>query len=415
MIRNLISFVSFYRYELILSICLFSNLYPALPDYLYYVAVTGVAIAMYKMKARKTGRTGLVLTLVLFMLLSSLLAGDFGIRSISIAAFLFITLAYSSEEFYRFKFTFMYISLIGYAFTSIINIYAKNAGVNFYHNFHMTVWGSGSNMFSGYTCHPIWMSAACGVGSIFFFYLLIAMYKRGKKMMMYLLLAAAFGSLWITMQGGSRSASGIAVLCCLFLVFNAFENASQKKKILIPIILVGLMTLPTMVLDNSLFQQKQGGLSLVDNNGNSSRSFLWAARLTEFESSPIIGVGPGVINVQPIGYENSKETGSGWLAALAQTGIIGFVLVCLLVYKARLPKYVLQTDSTAALMEAVMLFFCLHSLFEGYMFQVGCYLFLVFWLLVSILDDYKTYGPIPDLENTLFGEDERFIEDEHIE
>ena len=208
------------------------------------------------------------------------------------------------------------------------------------------------------------------------------------------------------MQGGSRAASGIAVLCSLFLILNAFENASQKKKILIPIILVGLMTIPTMVTDNTQFIRKQGGLSLIDNTGKSSRSLLWTARLTEFESSPIFGVGPGVIKVQPFGFENSTETGSGWLTALAQTGFIGFILVCMLVYKARLPKYVLKTDSTAALMEAVMLFLCLHSLFEAYMFQVGWYMCFVFWLMVSILDDYKTYGPILELENSLFGEDE---------
>ena len=82
------------------------------------------------------------------------------------------------------------------------------------------------------------------------------------------------------------------------------------------------------------------------------------------------------------------------------------MLICILVYKARLPKYVLKTDSTAALMEAVMLYMCLHSLFEAYMFQVGWYMCFVFWLLVSILDDYKIYGPIPELENSLFGEED---------
>ena len=406
MIRRIIDFSLYYKYELILTICMFSNLYPALPNYLYFVAIGGVAFAMYKMKARKTERTGLVFALVIWMLLSSLLAGTLDVKSISIAVILFISMAYSSEEFYRFKFTFMYISLIAYAFTSIINIYAKNAGVNFYESVLIATWGASTGEFSGYTSHPMWLSAACGIGSIFLFYSLIVMFKRGNKIMVCLFLVASFGSLWITMQGGSRAASGIAVLCCLFLILNAFENASQKKKILIPIILVGLMTIPTMVVDNSQFVRKQGGLSLVDNTGKSSRSLLWAARLTEFASSPIFGVGPGVIKVQPRGFEQSTETGSGWLTALAQTGLIGFVLVCLLVYKARLPKYLLQTDSTAALMEAVMLFLCLHSLFEAYMFQVGWYMCFVFWLLVSILDDYKTYGPLPELENSLFGEED---------
>ena len=264
---------------------MFSNLYPVLPNYLYFVAVGGVAFAMYKMKARKMERTGLVLSLILFMLLSSQLAGSLDAKAISLGAIMFITMAYSSEEFYRFKFTFMYISLIAYAFTSIINIYAKNIGVNFYDNVLISTWGSSTGEFSGYTCHPMWLSSACGIGSVFLFYSVIVMYKRGNMKMTCLFLAAAFGSLWVTMQGGSRAASGIAVLCCLFLILNAFENASQKKKILIPIILVGLMTIPTMVVDNAQFQRKQGGLSLVDHSGKSSRSLLWAARISEFNSS----------------------------------------------------------------------------------------------------------------------------------
>lgn len=406
MIRRIIDFALYFKYELILTICLFSNLYPQLPGYLYYVSVAGVAMAMYRLKARRTGRTGLALALVFFLLLSSLFAGSLNAKAISIAALLFIALAYSSEEFYRFKYTFMYISLLAYALTSIINFYAKRAGINFYDDVMISRWGSTNGEFSGYTCHPMWLSAACGIGTIFFVYAMIAMYKRGNKKATYLLGAVSLASIWITMQGGSRSASGISVLCCLFLILNAFESATQKKKLLIPIIFVGLLTIPTMVTDNAQFARKQGGLALVDDRGQSSRSLLWAARITEFESSPIFGVGPGVIKVQPMGYENSTETGSGWLTALAQTGIIGFVLVCMMVYKARLPKYVLKTDSTVALMEAVMLYLCLHSLFEAYMFQVGWYMCFVFWLLVSILDDYKTYGPIPELEDSLFGEEE---------
>lgn len=410
MIRRIIDFALYYKYELLLTICLFSNLYPQLPGYLYYVSVAGIAMAMCKMKVRKTARTRLVFTLILFLLFSALLAGTFDTKAISMAAILFISLAYSSEVFYRFKYTFMYISLIAYAFTSIINFYAKRAGINFYDGMMISIWGSSNGEFSGYTCHPMWLSAACGIGTIFFVYAMIVMYKRGNKKATCLLGVVSLVSIWTTMQGGSRSASGISVLCCLFLILNAFESATQKNKFLIPIILVGLMTIPTMVTDNAQFARKQGGLALVDNSGQSSRSLLWAARITEFESSPIFGVGPGVIKVQPMGFENSTETGSGWLTALAQTGIIGFVLVCMLVYKARLPKYVLKSDSTAALMEAVMLFLCLHSLFEAYMFQVGWYMCFVFWLLVSILDDYKTYGPIPELEDSLFGEKE--IEDD---
>ena len=134
----------------------------------------------------------------------------------------------------------------------------------------------------------------------------------------------------------------------------------------------------------------------------------WAERLAEFDSSPLFGIGFGITGIGDNATEGRAETGSGWLTALAQTGIIGFSLVCLLFYRSKLPKYDLRTDSVAALLEAVMLFLALHSLFEAYMFQAGWYMCFVFWLLVGILDDYKTYGPVPELEESLFGEEEEY-------
>ena len=406
MIKSILSFAKRYRYELILTICLFSNLYPTIPSNLYYVFLLGMAFAAWKYKARRVERTGLAIGLTIFILLSSAISGAFDVRAVILSGIFIITLGYSSEEYYQFKVRFMYVSLTAYAFTSVINFYAKHVGVNFYEGVLIDMWGSSTGEFSGYTCHPMWLSAACGIGTIFFFYAMIVLYKRGKKLATYLLGVVSLASIWTAMQGGSRSASGIAVLCCLFLLLNAFDNARQRRKILFPIILVGLMTIPTMVLDNVQFARKTGGIALRDATGQTSRSLLWAARIKEFSSSPIIGVGLGNIKVQPLGNEHSTETGSGWLTALAQTGLVGFLLVCVLIYKAKLPKDSLQTDSVAALMQAVMLFLVLHSIFESYMVQVGWYLCFVFWLLVGILDDYKTYGPVPELENTLFGENE---------
>ena len=415
-IQHIKQFILEYKTELILTICLFSNLYSFhIPDSLYYIPLLLMSFYMKRYHAKTIARTGITYFLMAIVILSSIISGHMGIKVMVMAYIFFITLAYSSEEYYRFKFRFMYISLIAYSLTSVLNFYAKHAGINFYEGVLISTWGASTGEFSGYTCHPMWLSAACGIGTIFFVYAMIVQFKRGNKRATYLLGATSLASIWITMQGGSRSASGISVLCCLFLIMNAFESATQKKKILIPIILVGLMTIPTMVTDNAQFARKQGGISLVDENGKSSRSHLWAARLAEFNSSPIWGIGFGVVGIGENATEGRAETGSGWLTVLAQSGIIGFILVCLIFLKARLPKRDLRTDSTAALLEAVMLFLALHSLFEAYMFQVGWYMCFVFWLLVGILDDYKTYGPVPELENSLFGEEEEEYDDESLE
>ena len=381
---------------------MFSNLYPnVLPDALYYLSILGVAFSMIRYGIRSTPRTLPTLMLIGVIALSSFIAGSLNMRALSMCVMLLAVMAWSSESFYHFKYRLLFFCLLAFAFTSIINFYAKNVGINYYNAVQIYNWGSSSGEFSGFTCHPMWMSAACGIGTIFFVYAMIVLYKRGHLQWTIFFGLVSLASLWTTMQGGSRSASGISLLCCLFLILVSFESATQKRKILIPILLVGLLAIPTMVTDNEQFKKKQGGIGLYDDQGKTSRTDLWQARWDEFKSAPVFGIGFGV---QKKGYENSTETGSGWLTALAQTGLIGFSLICFFVYKIKLPLKDLRTDSTAALFEAVMLFLLLHSFFEAYMFQIGWYMCLFFWLLLSVLDDYKTYDTMPDMETELFGE-----------
>ena len=390
------------KFECIVAICMFSNLYPnVLPDALYYLSIPGVAFSMIRCGIRSTPRTLPTLVLIGVIALSSFIAGSLNMRALSMCFMLLAVMAWSSESFYHFKYRLLFFCLLAFAFTSIINFYAKNVGINYYNAVQIYNWGSSSGEFSGFTCHPMWMSAACGIGTIFFVYAMIVLYKRGHLQWTIFFGLVSLASLWTTMQGGSRSASGIALLCCLFLILVSFQSATQKRKILIPIILIGLLAIPTMVTDNEQFKRKQGGIGLYDDQGKTSRTDLWQARWDEFKSAPVFGIGFGV---QKEGYENSTETGSGWLTALAQTGLIGFSLICFLVYKVKLTLNDLRTDSTAALFEAVMLFLLLHSFFEAYMFQIGWYMCLFFWLLLSVLDDYKTYDTMPDMETELFGE-----------
>ena len=46
----------------------------------------------------------------------------------------------------------------------------------------------------------------------------------------------------------------------------------------------------------------------------------------------------------------------------------------------------------------ILFYFCLHSLFEAYMFQAGWYMCLLFWMLVGVLDDFKEYGALDEIE-----------------
>ena len=412
MVKRLFSLLFHNKLELLLSICMFSNLYPSfLPNAAYYAAFVGIGFTALRCHAASTVRTLPTLALMGVILLSTFHSGGINARSLTMCFLLFVTMAWSSEEYFHFKYRFLFISLLLYAFTSVINCYAKFAGINFYETVQSNIWGSSSGEFSGLTCHPMWLSAACGIGTIFFVYAMVVRYKRGDTYAAAAMGLASLASLWTAMQGGSRSASGIAILCSLFLILVSFEDGAKKKKLLVPILFIGVLTIPLMATGNEQFKRKQGGLSLYDDNGETSRTALWKARIDEFQSEPALGIGFGK---HKGGYEGSTETGSGWLTALAQTGIAGFALVCFLVYRTRLSLAELKVDSTVALFQSVMLFLLLHSLFEAYMFQIGWYMCLFFWLLASTLDDYKTYGTIPDMEGDLFGEEDDEEEEESV-
>ena len=167
------------------------------------------------------------------------------------------------------------------------------------------------------------------------------------------------------------------------------------SKTVMSLVIVGLLSsiaIPIIMADSERMQTKKGGLNLVDANGNTSRTTLWNARIEEFESSPIWGIGFGVTGIGGNANTGRAETGSGWLSVLSQTGILGIVIVLLLIKCAIVPLDLLRQNKRMVLYSSVLVFLCLHTIFEAYLFQSGWYLCLILWTIVSILDDYKLYS-----------------------
>ena len=116
----------------------------------------------------------------------------------------------------------------------------------------------------------------------------------------------------------------------------------------------------------------------MDESGNTSRTALWNARMEEFKSSPIWGIGFGVTGIGEEATTGRAETGSGWLTVLSQTGIVGLILALLIVKRAILPLRLLRNNSRMALYSALLAFLCLHTMFEAYLFSlvgISCFVF----------------------------------------
>lgn len=389
----LFSLIKTNKWEIFLSVCLFSNLYPDLPKFLYYILWLAFIFAINKMRTKNAGkRSNLAYGLIGVIIFSTIInVAFFDYRWIMMCIILFITLCKTSYRFFVFKERFLFISLFGYALTGLLNNYAHAININ-YSLIRLKQIGIHETInFSGFTNNPMWLSAACGIGLIFFTYWINLLWNNGKRIYALLLLPLIFLTLQTLVWGGSRSALGISIGASLLLIWMSNKNIGKI------IIIFGLFTTlafiitPIILNDSERMQTKQGGFNLTDESGNTSRTTLWNARFQEFSTSPLWGVGFGVTGIGNKSRVGKAETGSGWLTVLSQTGILGFILALMLLKESILSIKILRNNSRMALYTALLAYMTLHTIFEAYIFQSGWYLCFVFWLTISILSDYKLY------------------------
>lgn len=383
-----------YKWELLLSVCMFSNLYSfVLSNYLYYVLWLAFMFAILRMHTVGAGiRANHTLGLICLIIFSTMInVSMMDYRWIMMCIILYITLCRTSYKFFRFKERYLFVSLFGYIFTGLINNYAHIIGFN-YSLMYGTHAGEDFTIdFSGFTNNTMWLSAACGIGIIFLSYWMNRLWGQRKRLLALLMLPLMFLTLQTLVWGGSRSALGISIGASLLLVWLSNKNVGKTILIFASFGILAYVAAPVLMSDSDKMQSKQGGMNFVDESGNTSRTALWNARIEEFKSSPIWGIGFGVTGIGDEATAGRAETGSGWLTVLSQTGLVGLILALLIVKRAILPLRLLRNNSRMALYSALLAFLCLHTMFEAYLFQSGWYLCFVFWLVVSILDDYKKY------------------------
>ena len=124
----------------------------------------------------------------------------------------------------------------------------------------------------------------------------------------------------------------------------------------------------------------------------SSRDALWNDRISEFNSSPIFGIGfPSIAserNNQYLNKSNGKvETGSSWLNILSMTGILGLTIYIFIILKALylLYKNIRINPKISSYLMSLLIFWLFHMVAEGYVFASGSVLFFLSWLLIGFI------------------------------
>lgn len=390
---KLLNYIKNNKFEVFITFCILSNLFPFfLSSNIYYVGLFLLAYKMSKMGVRQNKNAILFVLFIILIAISSLVNMMLDLRMVLFAFVLFLTCPiYTSLKWHLYKRKIMKCLFVGFVGVVIINMYAKITGFNL--RAITQQWEDLTDkQFSGFCDQPMWLSAAAAVSTIYCAYLVFSQ-QRKTNWVKYVYIALLLCSIYITMISGSRAAFLTAMGAMCVVLYLLVKNKVRLVKYIIGSAVVVLVLSPVLFSRNSIgaMMAKQ---EYQEEVGRTSRDGVWNDRMAEFKSSPLIGVGFGAHGVGDQKEVGRVETGGGWISILAQTGIIGLILAISIIFKAFTPIRKIRQDNSMMVIYAAYFFFIVHSIVEGYMFQGGWYLCLIFWMVIGLLIENKQYGPI---------------------
>lgn len=238
--------------------------------------------------------------------------------------------------------------------------------------------------FGGVFFQSIILGMVCGMGILYLIYRLENVSKNNRK---WFYVAIAILAITVLISS-SRSALLATLAGVLIMVFHYGAKHGRAIKILMNIVLVALLTIPIWQGFTEGIEQKMAGGTELGEYG--SRTSKWNARITEFASSPVVGIGYASVNprLDDVGAGGVVEPGSSWLAILSMTGIIGLVLsIIIFVHPISFLKS--HPSPYHNLLLGLLAFIATHMFAEGYIFAGGSSLCFIAWLIVGCCCDAK--------------------------
>lgn len=239
--------------------------------------------------------------------------------------------------------------------------------------------------FGGLINQSIALGFISGMGIIYMLYHALFCMQKDRKWYYF-----AIALLLITILISASRAALISTLVGGIILLYQFNNKKKGLfiKVLMGFVLIVLFTYPIWSFFTTGLETKNESYAELGSFG--SRSQKWAARIIEFTSSPIYGIGYASVdnNLDEVGIEGVVEPGSSWLAILSMTGIIGFILFIAILRK---PFQYLKSHPTPfnALLMGLLAFICTHMISEGYIFAGGSSLCFIAWLIFGCCNDAR--------------------------
>lgn len=345
---------------MILSLGLYSSIFPIV-KYGNYIAVSVMAVIAM---VNKFDRLNIpILCFWLWAVLCSVINGVCGIRDVAWTILLFSTMPLLGETKLSgivLRKMFQLLPLF-----VLLNLLAYLLDVNY---FYILYHEPNKFCFSGLTWHPQWLGAMTGLACVYTYYHAVVK-RQGEKLHGIFSIVFFLMSVELALLAGSRSAlmsAGASIVLMTLFTCESFKDFYRKTGIVIILI---LLLYPIFLQSVEMIEIKQ----IAQNRIGMSRTRLWMEQLTMIKSNPLFGIGL-------VG----GESGNGWLAVAAQTGLVGFALMLNIACNCyRQIKTYLYNNKDVLFLSCISLYLIIHGCFEGYILTPGYVMCWIFWACVG--------------------------------
>lgn len=283
---------------------------------------------------------------------------------------------------------------------SFLSFFCFFLGINYMHKelglFDVTKVGRFAGLFN----HSMVLGPMSAISSVYILAEMLKVKNNRRKMVFITLFISVIGSL---LMSASRGAFVSAVMGVLFVIYCYYRT---KLKQLIKkgfcVIFIIVLTFP------SWSYLTQGMLEKQKNNVETGSTFMsregkWDARMAEFLSSPLFGIGFCSVDIKRDNYsmEGVIEPGTSYGAVLSMTGLLGFFALLLLLSDCfHILKKNLLNNYDSIMYGAVFIVISCYYIVEGNIFSAGSFLCLFYWLSMERIYSLK-YKAVKPLNRSL--------------
>lgn len=239
--------------------------------------------------------------------------------------------------------------------------------------------------FSGLMNHSIVLGHFAGLSTVYMLSRTMYATTGNKKVFFLINTLFCFGA---CLLAASRNGVVSCVVASIIAILCHFRRRITKG--ITAVVLVALFAILSFPiwggLTDFLVAKNESNIEL----GGSitySRDKKVHARIEEFKSSPLFGIGYSTVDpsLDGVNFENGQiEPGSSWLAIASMTGIVGlipFLIICVASFRRTWKK---TKGEDACILSSMLFFYFVHMMAEGYIYAPRSFLAMVFWLIIGV-------------------------------